>query len=157
MRSYSKGMVQRVGLAQTLIHDPEVYILDEPMSGLDPLGRALVKEIMINLKQRGKSIFFSTHITSDVESVCDRVGIILSGELKTVERVSSVMSEGITGYMIQTRDAANGSTTETYVTKEKLSPFLADIQNSAKEVMLIEPRRKSLEDFFLDVVKTKPC
>jgi len=67
MRGYSKGMVQRLGLAQTLIHDPDVYILDEPMSGLDPIGRALVKEIILDLKKRGKCVFFSTHITDDVE------------------------------------------------------------------------------------------
>ena len=69
IRGFSKGMVQRLGLAQTLLHDPDVYILDEPMSGLDPVGRALVKEIMLDLKRRGKCVFFSTHITADVEAV----------------------------------------------------------------------------------------
>ena len=80
LRSYSKGMVQRLGLAQTLIHDPDVYILDEPMSGLDPVGRALVKEIITDLRARGKCVFFSTHITADVETVCDRVGVIVNGD-----------------------------------------------------------------------------
>jgi len=80
MRGYSKGMVQRVGLAQALVHDPEVYILDEPMSGLDPIGRALVKDIILDLKKRGKCVFFSTHITDDVEKVCDRVGVIVKGK-----------------------------------------------------------------------------
>ncbi|MCM2359024.1 MAG: ABC transporter ATP-binding protein, partial [Geobacteraceae bacterium] len=100
IRSYSKGMVQRAGLAQVLLHDPEVYILDEPMSGLDPIGRALVKGIIAELKGRGKSVFFSTHIIADVETVCDRVGIINKGSLQSVEEVRSVLLEGITGYRV---------------------------------------------------------
>jgi len=87
MRGYSKGMIQRVGLAQTLVHDPDVYILDEPMSGLDPIGRALVKDIILDLKKRGKCVFFSTHITDDVEKVCDRVGVIVRGSLVAIDRV----------------------------------------------------------------------
>jgi ABC-2 type transport system ATP-binding protein len=86
VRGYSKGMVQRLGLAQVVVHDPEILILDEPMSGLDPLGRALVKDVIKKLKQQGKTIFFSTHITADVEQVCDRVGVILKGERKPLKR-----------------------------------------------------------------------
>ena len=77
---------------------PDVYILDEPMSGLDPIGRALVKDIILDLKRRGKCVFFSTHITADVETVCDRVGIIIQGRLKSVEKVQSILSKGINGY-----------------------------------------------------------
>ena len=91
MRGYSKGMVQRVGLAQTMIHDPDLYILDEPMSGLDPLGRALVKEIILGLKKRGKSVFFSTHITDDVEKICDRVGVIVKGRLEAMDSVENIV------------------------------------------------------------------
>ncbi|MEI7817230.1 MAG: ABC transporter ATP-binding protein, partial [Desulfuromonadales bacterium] len=100
MRGYSKGMIQRVGLAQALVHDPEVYILDEPMSGLDPIGRALVKDIILDLKARGKSVFFSTHITDDVEKVCDRVGVIVKGTLVAVDRVESILRSGVEGYVI---------------------------------------------------------
>ena len=92
IRTYSKGMTQRLGLAQALLHDPQVYILDEPMSGLDPIGRALVKEIILELKAAGKCVFFSTHITSDAEAICDRVGIILQGRLQCVERVETIMT-----------------------------------------------------------------
>jgi ABC-2 type transport system ATP-binding protein len=152
MRSYSKGMVQRVGLAQVLIHDPHVCILDEPMSGLDPVGRALVKEIMLELKGRGRCVFFSTHIIADVESVCDRVGIILKGELRTVERVESIMTRGIVGYNLTLRDW-EGVNSELYVPKEQLSAVIARIQGEGKEITLIEPKRKSLEDFFLDMVR----
>ena len=93
LRGYSKGMVQRLGIAQTLIHEPEIYILDEPMSGLDPIGRALVKELLLELKQKGKSVFFSTHVTSDLEEVCDRVAIINQGELKVEGRVADLVEK----------------------------------------------------------------
>lgn len=151
IRGYSKGMVQRVGLAQVLIHDPEVYILDEPMSGLDPLGRALVKEIILELKQRGKCVFFSTHITDDVEKVCDRVGILLHGELKLVDRVDAIMLRGIVGYQVRLRDTADAVYDEE-VPKEQLDRFLAEQVACGREIVLVEPRRKNLEDFFLSLV-----
>ena len=153
IRGYSKGMVQRLGIAQALLHDPELYILDEPMSGLDPIGRALVKEIMLDLKARGKCVFFSTHITSDVESVCDRVGIILKGELQSVERVDTIMAEGVMGYTLTVREG--GEDAERYVPKDELSAVMHEIQASGNEISLIEPKRKSLEDFFLGIVRAK--
>jgi ABC-2 type transport system ATP-binding protein len=153
IRGYSKGMVQRLGIAQALLHDPDLYILDEPMSGLDPIGRALVKDIIVDLKKRGKSVFFSTHITSDVESVCDRVGVILNGELQSVERVETIMAEGVMGYTVTVRQA--GKDSERYVPKDELSKAMHEIQSLGHEVILIEPKRKSLEDFFLDIVRTK--
>ncbi len=152
IRGYSKGMVQRVGLAQVLIHDPDVYILDEPMSGLDPIGRALVKEIILDLKKRGKSVFFSTHITDDVEKVCDRVGILLHGELKLVERVDTIMLRGITGYQIRIKGADN-SISEHTVSKDKLELFLADQVATGCEILLVEPKRKNLEDLFLSLAQ----
>jgi len=153
IRGYSKGMVQRLGIAQTLLHDPDLYILDEPMSGLDPIGRALVKDIILELKRRGKSVFFSTHITSDVESVCDRVGIILDGELQSVEKVDTIMAEGVLGYTLTLKGVE--ADTERYVPKEELPQAMREIQSSGCEISLIEPKRKSLEDFFLDIVRAK--
>ena len=76
LNTYSKGMLQRIGLAQAILHDPEVIFLDEPMSGLDPLGRKMVKDLILELKSEGKTIFFNTHILSDVEALCDRFAII---------------------------------------------------------------------------------
>ena len=159
LRGYSKGMVQRLGLAQTLIHDPDVYILDEPMSGLDPVGRALVKEIISDLRARGKCVFFSTHITADVETVCDRVGIIVNGILQCVERVESILSSGIVGYHVRVRSRTRASSgqAELEVSKEELTKFLVDLQASGQEATLIEPKRKNLEAFFLDIVKGKQC
>jgi len=153
IRGYSKGMVQRLGIAQTLLHDPDLYILDEPMSGLDPIGRALVKDIILDLKRRGKSVFFSTHITSDVESVCDRVGIILDGELQSVELVETIMAEGVLGYTLTLRGTY--AETERYVSKDELPAAMREIQSSGLEIIMIEPKRKSLEDFFLDMVLAK--
>jgi ABC-2 type transport system ATP-binding protein len=153
IRTYSKGMVQRLGLAQVLLHDPEVYILDEPMSGLDPLGRALVKNIILELKKKGKCVFFSTHITADVESVCDRVGIILNGELKRVDSVESIMAEGIRGYLVRLHNLQTGIMSEHQVCPEQLASFLTMQQEAGHNISMVEPHRNSLEDFFLQVVK----
>ena len=81
LRQYSKGMLQRIGMAQALINDPELVFLDEPMSGLDPLGRRQIREIILSLKNSGKTIFFNSHVLSDVEIICDRVAILARGEL----------------------------------------------------------------------------
>lgn len=153
MRGYSKGMVQRVGLAQTLLHDPDVYILDEPMSGLDPLGRALVKEIMIDLKRRGKCVFFSTHITADVESVCDRVGVIVKGEMKCVRKVDEITVDGLTGYHVRYRSDGDAMPETLHVAKEELASTLSQLQSSGNQVLLVEPVRKNLEEFFVDIVR----
>jgi ABC-2 type transport system ATP-binding protein len=94
LSTYSKGMVQRAGLALALIHDPDVVILDEPMSGLDPLGRRMVVDLIIDLKQAGKTVFFSSHILNDIERLCDRVGIISRGQLLKVGQLEGLLSKG---------------------------------------------------------------
>jgi len=93
IKSYSKGMQQRVGLAQSLINNPDLLILDEPTSGLDPLGRMKVREIIQRLKDQGKTVFFSSHELGEVETICDRVAIIHQGELKTLGRVDDLVSQ----------------------------------------------------------------
>ncbi|MGB9073130.1 MAG: ABC transporter ATP-binding protein [Terriglobales bacterium] len=92
LRKFSKGMLQRVGLAQAILHDPKVVFLDEPMSGLDPMGRREVRDLMEELKQQGKTVFFSTHILSDAEALCDRVAIIHQGELRGIGHVGELTS-----------------------------------------------------------------
>src|SRR5882762_7630356 len=92
LRKYSKGMLQRVGLAQAILHDPKVVILDEPMSGLDPVGRREVRDIILELKNAGKTILFSTHILSDAEMLCDRVGVIAGGKLRGVGAPGSIVA-----------------------------------------------------------------
>lgn len=96
LRTYSKGMVQRAGLALALIHNPAVVILDEPMSGLDPIGRKMVGDIILELKGEGKTVFFSSHILSDVERFCDQVGIIVGGRLRRTSSVDEVVQNGDT-------------------------------------------------------------
>src|SRR5947207_11743098 len=91
IKTYSKGMQQRAGLAQALINDPDLLILDEPTSGLDPLGRMQVRSIIHRLKEKGKTVFFSSHELGEVESVCDRVAIMNQGELKAEGRVTELL------------------------------------------------------------------
>lgn len=96
LRKFSKGMLQRVGLAQALVHDPQLVILDEPMSGLDPLGRKQVRDLILGLRDQGKTVFFSSHIIPDVEMICDQVGIIVRGRLLAMGRVEDLVSHGHT-------------------------------------------------------------
>ena len=152
IRGYSKGMVQRLGIAQTLLHDPDLYVLDEPMSGLDPVGRALVKTLITELKAQGKSVFFSTHVTADVEEVCDRVGIIVNGVLKRVERVEDILTSSVESYELRYRLAGAEERRERVAASE-LSAALCSLRERGAELLLVEPCRKNLEDFFLATIK----
>jgi ABC-2 type transport system ATP-binding protein len=92
---YSKGMLQRVGLCQALLNDPDLLVLDEPMSGLDPLGRAMVRDLILEQRAKGKTIFFSSHILSDVESICDQVAILVGGKLRGVGTVKDLIGNRV--------------------------------------------------------------
>ncbi|MDE5103700.1 MAG: ABC transporter ATP-binding protein, partial [Trichodesmium sp. St19_bin2] len=92
LRQYSKGMLQRVGMAQALINDPELVFLDEPMSGLDPMGRYQIREIIVSLNKLGKTIFFNSHVLSDVEKICDRIAILAEGELICIRTMEEILS-----------------------------------------------------------------
>ena len=164
IRSYSKGMVQRLGIAQTQLHDPDLYILDEPMSGLDPIGRSLVKDIIRQLKSQGKTVFFSTHITADVEAVCDRVGVIAKGKLEALDTVESILRSGVVGYTVQVKGGENlalhgfapleghGEMREYSVPKDRFNDFVALVAANGGKIDLIETRRRDLEEFFLEIV-----
>jgi ABC-2 type transport system ATP-binding protein len=95
VRKFSKGMVQRLGLAQALVHDPPLLVLDEPMSGLDPIGRKEVRDLVLELARQGKTVFFSTHILSDVETICDRVGMLLQGRMVREGALSSLLDGSV--------------------------------------------------------------
>lgn len=163
LRGYSKGMVQRLALAQTLVHDPDLYILDEPMSGLDPLGRVLVKNVMLDLKRRGKTVFFSTHVTADIEAVCDRVAVVTGGQLRSLSEVRDILDKGIEGYVVQVANypvdenvpdvrVISAGVCELYVSRQELPEFIVRIAQAGGEVLRIEPRQRNLEQFFLELV-----
>ena len=97
LRKFSKGMVQRLGLAQALVNDPDLIFLDEPMSGLDPVGRREVRNLILDLKQEGKTVFFSTHILSDAETLCDRVAILDHGRLQGCGELQEILKVGVSG------------------------------------------------------------
>jgi ABC-2 type transport system ATP-binding protein len=165
---FSKGMVQRVGLAQAIFHDPDVIILDEPMSGLDPPGRKLVADLMLKLREKGTTIFFSTHILHDVEVICDRIGIITKGRLRFSGTLVDVISDSFSAYEIVLRkvrpdqvDALKerGLTPKIVedkvnveVPKEDLAAFVDTSAHQGMEVVAIEPKRLTLEDFFMGFV-----
>jgi len=168
LRTYSKGMIQRLGIAASLIHDPLVVIFDEPMSGLDPVGRKLVKDLMLHLRVQGETIFFSTHILHDVEIICDRIGIIAKGQLKFCGTLVEVISESFSFYEVVFRNPEpqqvqslqeKGYSLRTYedrvefeVDKDKLSEFLGTCLNMGLEPYTIEPKRFGLEDFFMGFI-----
>jgi len=165
IRGYSKGMVQRLGLAQALLHDPDLYLFDEPMSGLDPIGRALVKKIILDLKERGKTIFFSTHVTADAERVCDRIGVIVDGIFQETRVVDDLLREGVDGYFCRVRGdaivddksfnviARVGGITEVFVPRSDFDTFAANVLAAGGTFDLIEPHRRDMEEYFLALVR----
>ncbi len=171
LRKFSKGMLQRIGIAQALINDPELVVFDEPMSGLDPVGRKDVKDIIIQLKERGKTIFFSTHILPDVEVVCDRVAILVKGELRAMGAVGELLQSVVAASVEMTFDGLAGADLAAVKSLAKTSFVQGSIQTvffedaekakEAKEMVFkrggeiisLIPHRRSLEDIFIEEVK----
>src|SRR5438128_6235274 len=163
LRKFSKGMLQRVGIAQAILHDPKVVFFDEPMSGLDPMGRREVRDLMEQLKHEGKTVFFSTHILSDAEALCDRVAVIHQGELRGVGAVADLTSQVVGKVEIifagQTVPAALANLgAQAHVSGDVVSASLSEQhQESALEILRRErlrlisvtPVRASLEDYFV--------
>lgn len=163
LRKFSKGMLQRVGIAQAILHDPKLVFFDEPMSGLDPMGRREVRDLMEQLKLEGKTVFFSTHILSDAEALCDRVAIIHQGELRGVGAVAELTSSVHgqvelvwQGTVVPASMRALGA--ECHVTRDTVRAVLSeDKQDAAIEILRRErlrlisvtPVRASLEDYFI--------
>jgi ABC-2 type transport system ATP-binding protein len=163
LRKFSKGMLQRVGIAQAIIHDPEVLFLDEPMSGLDPLGRHEIRELIQGLKDAGKTIFFSTHILSDAEALCDRVAVIHKGELRGVGVVndlrsqtagrSEVIWEGAAALSAVERFVAEShvtaNTVRATVSSENLDSLLEKLRQQHAKLVSVTPLHGTLEEYFL--------
>ncbi|HEU4403467.1 MAG TPA: ABC transporter ATP-binding protein [Candidatus Polarisedimenticolia bacterium] len=167
LRLYSKGMLQRIGLAQALINDPELVILDEPMSGLDPIGRREVRDIILDLKARGRTVFFSTHILSDTEMICDRVGILVRGSLKAVGRIDDLVTRDVRFWEVAlggVRDAAlpcglvvSRRDDQVLVRVESqgdLRRLIQSLNGHGTTLISVSPGRQSLEDLFLREVRS---
>jgi ABC-2 type transport system ATP-binding protein len=163
MRRFSKGMVQRAGLAQALVNDPELVFLDEPMSGLDPVGRRLVRDIIAGLRESGKTVFFSTHILSDAETLCDRVALLRGGRLLNVGRLDEILNLDVS-HVEMTVTGVRGAALEgvagvreTRALGERLRLHVADgavgavavaVEKAGGRVLDVHAVRQSLEEYF---------
>ena len=160
LRRYSKGMLQRIGLAQALINDPELVFLDEPMSGLDPLGRYQMRETILSLKRQGKTIFFNSHILSDVEKVCDRVAILDKGELICEGSMDKLLGD-VRAYIVKVKGGnpeilqqrlANLHFQDGLwvgVLKGEVQDFIASLRLIQAQLISLTLARPSLEEFFI--------
>jgi ABC-2 type transport system ATP-binding protein len=166
LRQYSKGMLQRIGLAQALINDPDLVFLDEPMSGLDPLGRYQMREIILSLKSQGKTIFFNSHVLSDVEKICDRVALLAKGELIAIGSMQELL-----GTAEKYRVTVKGGKPEMlhqwipnlefqdglWIGQLNGEPqdFLGSLRLMNAQLISIELARPSLEEFFVRQLKER--
>ena len=168
IRRYSKGMTQRVGIAQALIHEPDLVILDEPMSGLDPMGRADIRDLILSLKKQGKTVFFSTHIIPDVEVVCTRLGIVNKGKMIKVGTVQDLLAsahDAATEIVVSNVPAGlslnrDGLTSEvigertvfTAKTPETASWALKELLQTTARTVSVNPSKSSLEDLVVKLL-----
>ncbi len=167
LRKFSKGMLQRVGLAQAILHNPKLVFLDEPMSGLDPMGRREVRDLIQQLRQEGKTVFFSTHILSDAEALCDRVGVIHQGELRGVGAVAELTSEtrGKVEIVFFAQEVPADLTslgTEARVSGDMVNAVLPEEQQDAAldvlrreriKLISLTPVRRSLEEYYIQKLR----
>src|ERR1700676_2729549 len=165
LRKYSKGMLQRVGLAQAILHEPESVVLDEPMSGLDPVGRREVRDIILELKKEGRTVLFSTHILSDAETLCDRVGVIVGGKLRGVGTPAELVGIKTHGGEILFQLAADGKkpallekATKTgeyhrvQLPEEQLYAALEELKIAGARTLSVAQLKPTLEEFFMNLV-----
>lgn len=173
LRKFSKGMLQRVGLAQALVHDPELVILDEPMSGLDPIGRKEIRDLILHLREQGKTVLFSTHIIPDVEMICDRVVVIVKGQVLAAGRVDELVGHGRTRSVEVVCEGLQGDATSplravaTRMVKrgnqclmvlpdpDLLDHVLTDIRAYGGKLISVTPQKGSLEELFVQQVPSK--
>ncbi|MDI6845580.1 MAG: ABC transporter ATP-binding protein [Candidatus Saccharicenans sp.] len=169
LRKYSRGMLQRIGLAQALLNDPALVILDEPMGGLDPIGRKEFRDIIVNLKKEGKTVFLSSHILQDIEMICDRVAIILAGEIINQGYLGDLISEKVlfTEIVIAGVPAAEfnhlGESVSTsgdrvllkVYEEEKIDQVINLVQQKKGKIVSLIPRTETLEDIFVNMVKNQ--
>lgn len=155
LRSYSKGMLQKVGIAQAIIHDPELVILDEPMSGLDPDGRLAVAEIIQDVSNRGASVFFSSHLINDAEKLCDRVVMLKDGKTAFEGDLEELFMQTQKGFQIRTVRAGHPSI-RTAPSEVDLQSELSRALKDGEHVVEVLPLRMSLEEIFVSKVLRGP-
>jgi ABC-2 type transport system ATP-binding protein len=171
LRQFSKGMLQRVGLAQALINDPDIVFLDEPMSGLDPLGRREVRDAILRLRARGTTVFFSSHILSDAETLCSRVAILAQGRLVAAGRLSEILAFELKGWELVVADVpdpvrlelervarkvvelSHGRFTIDLAPEIEPEEFLHQLHLKGVKVVSINPVRETLEDYFVHSIQ----
>jgi ABC-2 type transport system ATP-binding protein len=167
LRKFSKGMLQRVGIGQAILHDPKLVFFDEPMSGLDPMGRREVRDLMSQLKREGKTVFFSTHILSDAETLCDRVAVIHKGELRGVGKVEDLTSSvqgkvEVIWHGTQVPASIKALGAECHVTGDRVRAIVDESQQDAmidalrrerQRLIAITPVRTSLEAYFVEKLR----
>lgn len=170
LRRFSKGMLQRVGLAQALLNDPEVVFLDEPMSGLDPLGRRHVRDLILGLRARGCTVFFSSHILSDAEALCTRVGVLVQGRLVASGPLSAILGFELKGWELvvsgvtdalrpelaglarRTTDLGDGHVMLHLAPDAEPDRLLGDLTRRGAHLVSLNPVRETLEDYFVEAV-----
>jgi ABC-2 type transport system ATP-binding protein len=167
LRRFSKGMLQRVGIAQAILHEPKVVFFDEPMSGLDPMGRREVRDLMAQLKQEAKTVFFSTHILSDAEALCDRVAVIHLGELRAVGAVAELTS-GVHGKVeivwegtavpasmkaLGAECLVTGDTVRAVLPEESQDLAIDALRRERLRLVSLVPVRTTLEQYFVENLK----
>ncbi len=167
LRKYSRGMLQRIGLAQALIHDPRLVVLDEPLGGMDPLGRKEIRDLIVRFKQEGKTVLFTSHILQDIEMICDRVAIIVGGRIVNQGSLQDLVSEKILFTEVTSAGVAPdafaglGENVSTRGDKILLRIYdeagidraLAVIHERRGRVVSVIPRTETLEDIFVDTVR----
>ncbi len=177
LKTFSKGMVQRAGIAMALLHDPDLVIFDEPMSGLDPLGRDLIAKIFMELQSKGKTIFFSTHIIPDIEALCDNVGIVVNGEIKYTGTVQDLLYPGNDDDMVMTINLPYAANNMAYkmnardqlknnakliwqrdniikvrIAQGALPEYIQSVALAGGNIIKLEQRRKNFETLFRELV-----
>jgi ABC-2 type transport system ATP-binding protein len=167
--SFSKGMLQRIGMAQALINDPDLVILDEPLAGLDPVGRREIRDVILGLKARGKTVFFSSHILQDAEMICDRVGILSRGRMLKVASVANALQESIRCVEILLDGLDRGTIKKLGLSDVsesgdrivvRLGPdadvnrAISDLIASGAKIFAVIPQRQTLEDYFMKEVES---
>ncbi len=170
LQTFSKGMLQRVGVAQALVHDPEIVFMDEPMSGLDPIGRKEIRDVILSLRAAGKTVFMTTHILTDVEMICDRVAIIVKGAIRHQGRIEDFLADEtssaeIVFAQLPAETAAQleedyaltmrglGERIELTVSTKDVGDILGLALGANAQVISVTPHRHSLEEVFLTAVQ----